>query len=106
MLRARPIPFRESVIVGGNDGVLRSLNASDGKRRWTTPLKTPIRALYAVKIGAKPAILAVTESEIVLIDTTNGAISGRDQGEMAWPTPNGQGAVVIDKNGKWRRVSW
>ncbi len=106
MLRARPIAFSESVIVGGNDGALRSLNTSDGKRRWTTQLGAPIRSVYAVKVGAHPAILAVTEREIVLVDTATGTISGRDKGEMAWPLPNGQGAVIVGKNGKWRRVRW
>ena len=106
MLRVRPVSFRESVIVGGNDGALRSLNASDGKRRWTTPLKAPIRALYAAKVNAQPAILAVTEREIVLVDAATGTISGRDKGEMAWPLQNGQGAVIVGKNGEWRRVSW
>ncbi len=106
MLRARPVIFGESVIVGGNDGALRSLSTSDGKRRWTTLLDAPIRALDAAKVGGQPAILATTAREIVLVDAATGTIIGRDKGQMAWPMPNGQGGVIVGKNGKWRRVIW
>lgn len=106
MLRAHPVIVGESVIVGGNDGALRSLNARDGKRRWTTLLNARIRALDGAQIGGQPAILATTEREIVLVEAATGTIVGRDNGEMAWPLPNGQGAVIVGHNGKWRRVSW
>ena len=106
MLRAAPLTIGENLIVGGNDGILRCLNAIDGKARWTTELGAPIRAFYATNAGANPAILATTDREILLVDAATGAIIGRDAGEFAWPTFDGKSAILIGENGNWRRVRW
>ena len=106
MLRATPLVRGENLIVGGNDGVLRALDARDGKARWTRALKAPIRVIYAAKIGEKPAILTATAREIVLVDAATGAVRGREDGAMAWPIPDGKSAIIVAENGGWRRVSW
>ena len=106
ILRAAPVAIGENLIVGGNDGVLRALNANDGKARWTTELNAPIRAFYATKSGEKSAILATTDREILLIDAATGAVGERDAGVMAWPTFDGKSAIVVGESGSWRRVRW
>ncbi len=106
MLRARPVLFGQSLIVGGNDGILRSLDAGNGKALWKLELKAPIRALHAANFGGRPAVLAVDEREIVLVDARTGAIIERDRGAMAWPINDGKGAIVVGDNGSWRRVKW
>ena len=106
ILRAAPVLVGQSLFVGGGDGLLRSFNASDGKAHSTIPLGAPIHALFAVRVGANPALLAATEREVVLIDAATGALIQRDTGAMAWPTRDSNGAIVVGANGSWRRVRW
>ena len=106
MLRATPVLFGQSVIVGGNDGILRSLDAGNGKSRWSTDLKTPIRALGAAGVGGSPAVLVTGEREIILVDASAGTIIGRDAGLAAWLLSDGRGAIIAGENGSWRRVNW
>lgn len=106
MLRAQPVLWGQSLIVGGNDGILRSLDANNGKARWTVDLGSPIRVLSAANVAGRPAVLAVSEGEIALIDAATGQIIGRDQGAMAWPMADGKGAVIVGEAGNWRRVRW
>ena len=105
-LRAAPILSGENLIVGGNDGALRALQARDGKPLWTKRLGAPIRALYSANAGGVPALLAVSGREIVLLDAAKGEIIGSDTGDMAWPTSGGQGAIITGASGSWRRVNW
>ena len=106
MLRARPVLLGESLIVGGNDGVVRSLETRAGKPRWSLDVGAPVRALDAANVGGHPAILAVTERDIVLLDAAKGVIIERDAGAMAWAVPGGRGAIIVGDGGAWRRVSW
>ena len=106
MLRARPVLRGQNLLVGGNDGILRSLDVNNGKALWQTNLKSPIRVLNAANVGGNPAILAVSEREIVLVNADKGEIIGRDKGEMAWPLGDEKGAIVVGESGSWRRVSW
>ena len=105
MLRARPVLFGQSLIVGGNDGILRSLDAGNGKTRWIADLKTPICALSAANFGGRPAVLATGERDIILADASNGTIIGRDGGTAAWLLSGGKEAIVVADD-EWRRVRW
>lgn len=106
MLRAQPVLLGQSVFVGGNDGILRSLDAANGNARWNVDLKAPVRALSAANFDGRPAILAVSKREIILVDAGTGRIIGRDAGTMAWLVDNGKGAIIVGENGNWRRVRW
>ena len=106
MLRAKPVLFSDTLIVGGSDGVVRSLETRAGKARWSVDVGAPVRALDAANVGGRPAILAVTEREIVLVDAVKGAVIERDAGAMAWAVPGGRGAIIVGNGGDWRRVSW
>lgn len=106
MLRAKPVLFGQSLFVGGSDGILRSLDASKGKMRWSANLKAPIRALGAANIGERPTVLVTSEQEIALVDASQGAIIQRGSGTAAWLLSGGQSAIVVGENGSWRRVSW
>lgn len=106
ILRVKPVLTGESLLVGGNDGLLRSLQTRDGKPRWIRSVDAPIRALHAATAGERPAILVVTQREIILVDAAKGAILGRDKGTMAWPANNGKSAIIVGDNGSWRRVNW
>ena len=106
MLRARPVLLGPSLIVGGNDGMLRALDADNGKTRWTTDLNAPIRALDAANVGGNPAVLVTGERDIVLVDASAGTILQRDAGLAAWLLWDGRGAIITGANGSWRRVSF
>lgn len=106
MLRARPVLFGQSLIVGGNDGVLRSLDSVNGKTRWSVDLKAPIRSLNAANVGGRPAVLAVSERELILVDASQGTIIQRDAATAAWLLSGGRGAIIAGESGSWRRVNW
>ena len=106
MLRARPVVFGQSLIVGGSDGILRCLDASTSKARWNADLGAPICSLEAANVGGRPAVLAVGERETITVDASAGTIIGRDASAAAWLLSGGRGAVVASENGKWRRVKW
>ena len=106
MLRARPVLVGQSLIVGGSDGMLRSLDAANGKARWSADLGAPIRALEATNFGGSSAILATSAREITLIGAAKGDVIGRDEGAMAWATQDGKGAIIVAENGSWRRAIW
>ena len=106
MLRARPVLFGQNLIVGGNDGILRSLDTGNGKTRWIADLKTPIHALGAANFGGRPAVLATGERDVILVDVGNGTVIERDSGTAAWLLSGGKEAIIVGKNGKWRRVRW
>ncbi len=106
MLRARPVLFGQSVIVGGSDGVLRSLDAGNGRARWSADLGAPIRSLSAANVAGRPAVLAQSEREAILVDASAGTIIGRETARRTWLVSGGRGAVMAGENGSWRRVSW
>ena len=106
MLRATPVLFGESLLVGGNDGTLRSLELRTGKTRWTTQLIGPVRALHSVNANGGAAILASSGAEIALLDAAKGEVMTRDKGQMTWPMPDGKSAIIVGQDGDWRRVSW
>ena len=85
---------------------MRSLETRAGKPLWSVNLGAPIRALDAANVDGRPAVLAVSERDVALVDAAKGTIIKRDAGAMAWAVPGGRGAIVVGDGGVWRRVSW
>ena len=107
MLRAAPVLAGDNIIVGGNDGAVRALNARTGQAGWITSLDGPLATLSPVLANGKTAILAATATgQFALLDALSGAVLRRGAGAALWPTLDGKSAIALSESGEWQHLNW
>ena len=109
LLRAAPVLVisgngNANLVLGGNDGGVRGLNARDGKLLWQTDIGAPISSLLPLqKADGSAAVLACNRSgELTLLDAQNGAVLRKfasDGERFVGATISPQGIYGLTSNG-------
>lgn len=102
LLRAAPVLVPTgntgaNLVLGGNDGGVRCLNAADGKLLWQAETDAPISALISVQgAGGRASVLVCNRSrELILLDSETGGIIRKftSDGELFVGTTVAPGAI-------------
>ncbi len=102
VLRGAPVLFGNTLLVGGNDGILRAFDSRNGHLSWTTTLSSPI--VTPAKMAGEISVFVRTQSgEAFVVGLSGGEILRRSS-LSKWGAWNVKSGLDFTESGELIRV--